>query len=226
VTAVDRALLVVSPHCDDAVFGAGDLIAAHPGAAVVTVFAGDPPDAALRAWDAGCGFRAGDDVMARRRAEDADALSHLDAEPRWLRFRDDQYGRDSDAPTIAQALEPLVDALAPAIVAIPLGLFHRDHVLASDAALLVAARRPRGAWLAFEDAIYRSLPGDLVEGRVAELRARGYRLQPPEGAGHPASARKRHAVACYASQLRGLAVSGRRGHDDAFEPERCWRLGA
>ena len=221
---MDHTLLVVSPHCDDAVFGAGDLIAAHPGTAVVTVFAGAPSDAELRAWDAECGFTTGDDVMARRRAEDADALARLGAQPIWLAFRDDQYGRDGDAPAVAGALEHVVAALAPAIVAIPLGLFHRDHVLASDAGLLVASRRPRVSWLAYEDAIYRALPGDLVESRVAEVRARGYRVEPPEGARHPASALKRRAIACYASQLRGLAVSGRRGHADAFAPERCWRL--
>jgi hypothetical protein len=37
-----------------------------------------------------------------------------------------------------------------------------------------------------------------------------------------AAHRKRDAVACYRSQIRALAT--RRGHADAFEPERYWRV--
>jgi len=35
-------VLVVSPHCDDAVFSCGDFLVAHPRASVVTIFAGRP----------------------------------------------------------------------------------------------------------------------------------------------------------------------------------------
>ena len=36
-------VVVVSPHLDDAVLGCGRFLAVHPGATVVTVFAGNPP---------------------------------------------------------------------------------------------------------------------------------------------------------------------------------------
>jgi len=50
-------LTVISPHLDDAVFGAGELIAAHPGAIVITAFAGIPSGDGLTGWDRDCGFR-------------------------------------------------------------------------------------------------------------------------------------------------------------------------
>ena len=37
-------VVVLSPHFDDAVQGAGLLLARHPGSTVVTVFAGPPPE--------------------------------------------------------------------------------------------------------------------------------------------------------------------------------------
>ena len=85
----------MSPHLDDAVFGCGQWIASSASSIVVTIFAGAPPaDAALTAWDAECGFRGGDDVIAARRAEDRTALARLNATPIWLDFRDEHI----DAP--------------------------------------------------------------------------------------------------------------------------------
>lgn len=219
-------MLVVSPHLDDAVFACADLIAAHPGTRVLTVFTGGPPreDPALRAWDADCGFTAADDVMRLRRAEDRAALAVLGAEPLWLPFRDDQYGRDADAGEIADALIDAVDAVAPSIVVIPLGLFHRDHALTHEAALRVRRRRPAPSWLAYEEAIYRRFPTDPVGARMAALRAADLEVERAALGGWPASALKRRAVACYRSQLAGLATPGRAGHADAFEPERYWHL--
>src|SRR5581483_9049450 len=81
------------------------LLAEQPGAVVFTVFAGGPPAAAaLTPWDADCGFRPGDDVMARRRAEDAAALELVGATPRWLPFRDAQYGEPAAIATIGAAV--------------------------------------------------------------------------------------------------------------------------
>src|SRR4051812_4728612 len=80
-------VMIVSPHLDDAVFGCGELLGARPGSVVVTVFAGAPPTyETVTEWDALAGFRAGDDVMAARRAEDRDALAVLGARPVWLDF--------------------------------------------------------------------------------------------------------------------------------------------
>ena len=65
---------IVSPHLDDAVLGCANFMAAHPGATVVTVFAGNPPEYPtdpMRKWDVQSGFAPGDDVMETRRHEDA-----------------------------------------------------------------------------------------------------------------------------------------------------------
>jgi LmbE family N-acetylglucosaminyl deacetylase len=80
--------VIVSPHLDDAVFGCGSLIAAHPGATVVTVFAGVPPHgAAASDWDhRRCGFASATRAVTRRREEDRVALSLLEARPAWRDF--------------------------------------------------------------------------------------------------------------------------------------------
>ena len=61
-----RRIVVVSPHLDDAVLGCSYLLAAHPGATVVTVFAGRPPEypSPMERWDAICGFVEGDDIFS------------------------------------------------------------------------------------------------------------------------------------------------------------------
>jgi LmbE family N-acetylglucosaminyl deacetylase len=218
-------LLAISPHCDDAVFACGERLCAHPGALVVTVFAGDPPlGHAATPWDRDCGFAPGDDVMAARRAEDRRAFARIGARGAWLPFRDRQYAEPPPVEDIAAALDALLARESPDEVCFPLGLFHSDHVLASDAALRVAARFPRVAWAAYEDALYRGIDG-AVAARVAALRERGFlleRRQQPSDA--ITRARKRAAVACYASQLRGLHTPARLGHEDALAPEALWRL--
>src|SRR5213078_209954 len=89
---LDR-IVVVSPHFDDAVQGAGYLLAGHPGSTVVTVFAGRPPayPATPTEWDAFGGFKPGDDVVAIRQDEDIAALTVLGAAWHWLDFSDHQY---------------------------------------------------------------------------------------------------------------------------------------
>lgn len=218
-------MLVISPHCDDAVFACGERLCTHPGSVVVTVFAADPPlGQPATPWDRDCGFAPGDDVMALRRAEDRRAFARLGARGVWLPFRDRQYGASPPADDIAAALDALVAREVPDEVCFPLGLFHSDHVLASDAAVQVAARHPRIAWLAYEDALYRGIDG-AVPARLAALRERGLtlrRIESPSDA--VARARKRAAVACYRSQLRGLHTPSRPGHRDALAPEAAWRL--
>ena len=98
-------MLVISPHLDDAVFGCGRLIAAHPGSVVVTVFAGVPRDPErLTEWDAACGFRSAAEAVATRRREDQAALALLDATPRWLDFCDSQYDETPALSELAAAL--------------------------------------------------------------------------------------------------------------------------
>src|SRR4030081_1428904 len=86
VTPVElERIVVVSPHMDDAVLGTAQLLSAHPGATVVTVFAGQPPEypEPMTRWDQLAGFASGDDVIAARRDEDTKALTELDPTPVW-----------------------------------------------------------------------------------------------------------------------------------------------
>jgi LmbE family N-acetylglucosaminyl deacetylase len=217
-------LVVVSPHCDDAVFACGDLICAHPGTVVVTVFTAAPRIPWLRSWDRDCGFEAGDDVMHVRREEDRQALALLGARPVWLPFRDDQYGRDADALEVANALSRAIGATAATAVLVPLGLFHRDHQLAHDGAVAARTLHPALNWLVYADALYRALPEDPVGDRLRELTTAGFTMERVLEAGGDASVLKRRAIDCYRSQLRGLATDGRMGHADAFAPETYWRF--
>src|SRR4051794_34790500 len=149
-------LAVISPHLDDAVFGAGELIAAHPGAVVITAFAGVPPGDALTGWDRDCGFSGSRQAMFTRRREDVEALELLGATPCWLPFCDAQYAPSPDESAVRAALALELERHSPDLVAFPLGLFHGDHQLVSRAAQdLVEAGR---IWLAYEDALYRRLP--------------------------------------------------------------------
>jgi LmbE family N-acetylglucosaminyl deacetylase len=215
--------LFLSPHLDDAVFSCGEVIASMPHAVVATVFAGRPPgESAPTSWDVQCGFADGDDVIGARRFEDRQALDTLGAEPMWLDFCDDQYGRTPSADALAETIAGLLAAWQPHAVFSPLGLFHSDHRRTSDAALSVMTRFPVIEWHAYEDAIYRRLPG-LVDQRIASIRQAGFEAQQAGLAITPlAHELKCRAIACYRSQLRALAT--RRGHEDALRPEAYWHI--
>ncbi len=217
-------LAVISPHLDDAVFACGELLAAHPGSVVITVFAARPPNGLpLTPWDAASGFHAGDDVIGQRRAEDRAALSRLDATPLWLEFVDAQYGPSPGEERIASAL---LDALTGAgldTVFVPLGLFHSDHALTHAAALRALRRRPALHWFAYEDAMYRRIDWFLPE-RLRQLARDGFAAEPAGRSDGAALRQKRRAIACYRSQLRALRTPGRPGYADALRPERYWRL--
>jgi LmbE family N-acetylglucosaminyl deacetylase len=222
VSADAAPVIAVSPHLDDAVLGCGALLAARPGATVVTVFAGRPPASMpLPPWDRASGFHDGDDVFGARRREDRAALALLDATPVWLDFLDAQYGASPPLAVVAAALGRALPAQARATLCVPLGLFHSDHALTHAAALTLVARHRAWRWLAYEEPTYRQVPGALPA-RLAALRAAGF--DPVPCAGAPASPRKRRAIACYRSQLRALATPGRPGHAEALAAERYWEL--
>jgi LmbE family N-acetylglucosaminyl deacetylase len=221
---VSGRLVVVSPHLDDGVLGCSALLARHDAAVVVTIFAGRPPASTpLPPWDEAAGFRPGDDVIGARRAEDRAALEVLGARPVWLSFLDSQYGDSPAADAIVPVLESALIDAEPATVCIPLGLFHSDHVLTHAAALRLLRRCRPWRWLAYEEPMYRRVPGALDD-RLASLTSAGIAITrfgtevaPPD---------KPRALACYASQLRALGMPGRPGHADALAPERYWALAA
>ncbi len=211
---------VLSPHLDDAVFGCGDWLAAHPGSRVVTVFAGVPESMRLTDWDRRCGFRSAAQAVAMRRDEDRRALDVLQATTHWLPFFDSQYGTRHARDVVADELRRVFAGRDLHELVVPLGLFHSDHVLAHAAATDALAALGIRSVLAYEDALYRRI-GGLLQARLAVLRERGIEATPakdqPARRGHG----KDDAVRCYASQLRAF---GPHGHDDLDQPERLWRL--
>jgi LmbE family N-acetylglucosaminyl deacetylase len=216
-------ILIVSPHCDDAVFACGSLLQTYSGSTVVTVCAGGPaPDGFLTEWDRSSGFQVDDDVMALRRREDAQALSLLGAHALWLSFYDSQYGNPASPPDVLRALSVVVETVSPHSLFVPLGLFHSDHRLTSEACLALRDWYPEFTWYFYEDALYRCIPDLLLE-RLAHLRSRGIHAR-PVNLGPLADERKRPAVQCYASQLRALTTPGRPGYGDVFLPERYWMI--
>jgi LmbE family N-acetylglucosaminyl deacetylase len=230
VKAIDDPgpIAALSPHLDDAVAGCGALLAAYPGSVVITVFAGVPEASApLTEWDRRCGFADGQAAMTHRVAEDDKALHLLKAQPVRLPFLDDQYVR------VMARSSPKVDKIAPALasalnkaqartVLFPIGLFHGDHVLASDAALSLFRTMQDRHWVAYEDVLYRTKPG-LLHARLVQFYTRGISLTPVGFGLSPNIHRKATAMSAYASQLGELGV--KKGEGDAAAPERYWLLG-
>jgi len=217
-------LIVVSPHLDDGALSCGDLLAEYPGSSVVTAFAGRPAAyPPLTSWDERAGFPPGADVVGARRQEDERALTVLDARPYWLDFPDPQYGVKPTQRDLTDALVAALNETSAGVIVVPLGLFHDDHILTSDAALDALRLRPSLVGLAYAEAIYRPLP-DLLDRRIQMLRETGLVLTDVAAARGAASDLKRRAVSCYASQVRALDRSWDGGAADAFEPERYWQL--
>ncbi len=226
---LDR-LIVVSPHLDDAVLGCARLLAVHPGATVVTVFAGNParyPDS-MRPWDVQSGFGPGDDVMAVRRDEDRAALAVLDATPLHLDFVEYTYN-EGDRPVapdvIASKLIPAVQALDPTLVLAPFGLANPDHDVTHQACMLAREQlAPSVAWWCYEDNGYKHIPG-LLAWRVSSLFRRKVWPTPVCPRVDPTEARKQRAVECYPTQLRALEEDWQIGVKLAAPaPEQYWRL--
>jgi LmbE family N-acetylglucosaminyl deacetylase len=227
-------VIVVSPHLDDAVLSCGQRLAQQPCSIVMTVFTADPPgrfETHPTPWDVACGL-VGTNAVAHRRTEDRHALAALCAQPVWLDVLEEQYDGANDVSNLAERLgRALVSYRDSAdVVVVPLGLWHREHVLVSDACLTVAAEfNDVDQWWLYADVPYATFEeGRLVDARLRDLRAEGWCLNPnPDEAiaspcGSPTSERKWRALSCYASQLRAL---GGPRIEVAASREHYWRLG-
>src|SRR5215475_10737671 len=218
---MDATWTVISPHLDDAVFSCGQWLAEHPGSVVVTVFAGLPAATPTPTeWDARCGFASGTDAVATRRAEDHRALALLGAQPLWLEFEDSQYGSETDKRDIAATLRDILWTRDQERVLIPLGLFHTDHYLAHESAIVALRALGARCALAYEDSLYRGIPG-LLQERLAALLSNGRQATPARDQAHVCGPLKNQAVLAYASQLRAF---GPNGFTDTRRPERIWRI--
>ena len=234
------ALGVVSPHLDDAVLSCAQVLGAHPGSVVVTVFSGGPGVVdPLPPWDESAGFGPGDDVTAARRHEDEAALAALGARAVHLglwdhQYRNPSYGYEEPAGGLDEAVDT---ALAAAIGAhdsiatwlVPLGILHPDHRATAAAALRLARRRPELGWLVYEELPYHVAYGREAAKAAARLEQAGFTLEHVAPGTGPAPATgpsyrqvgKVAAIRCYASQVPALGE----GVDQAVAgPEVLHRL--
>ncbi|MCI1748725.1 MAG: glycosyltransferase [Acidipropionibacterium sp.] len=88
--AAGAAVLVLSPHLDDAMFSCAELIRrTRPD--VWTVFAGDPEPPVTTSWDRSCGFPDSHSLVTQRRREDFDTFEGTGAQVRHLDMLDGAY---------------------------------------------------------------------------------------------------------------------------------------
>ncbi|MGE5450685.1 MAG: PIG-L family deacetylase [Acidobacteriota bacterium] len=216
-------MVIVSPHLDDAVFACANLLAAHPGSTVITVFAGCPSeDAPLPDWDARCGFQSPQEAVMARREEDRTALSILGARPVWLDFLDSQYNQSPMPQEVSRALLHALSDIDVKSVVLPIGLFHSDHLVVHDAAMSALCGLDVGDvnLHLYEDVPYRAIQG-LLQQRLNMLVTQGVVATPSSLPSAQDPTIKARAVAAYASQLSGL---GAKSLADLVRPERLWDL--
>jgi LmbE family N-acetylglucosaminyl deacetylase len=219
-------IAALSPHPGDAVAGCGAVLAAVPGSSVVTVFAGVPDAAApLTDEDRRRGYGDGQAAMKARLGEDDKALHLLKAQPLRLPFLDDRYVRVLElahpkVDKIAHALQGVLEKTRAHTILFPVGLFHQDQILVSDAALSLFAAMPGRRWIAYEDVLYGAKPG-VLHARLVQFFTRGISLTP---VGFPSTNthRKATATSAYASQAPEPAAGKDAGKTAA--PERYWLL--
>lgn len=212
--------LIVSPHLDDAVLSVGQLMAGRPAMTVATVFSGIPRDCdMLTTYDRDCGFGSAAQAVSARRDEDRNALRHLDAHAAWLDFPDHQYDQPANEAAIVDALDAVVDDVAPTLLIGPLGLIHEDHYAARRAFQRLATTSGIEAWI-YEDLPYRVLWPEEVPEALAWWKGMGHR--PELGfIGTGPLERKRWAISAYTSQLWALEALNEHAY---LVPERLWRL--
>ena len=215
-------IMVLSPHYDDAVFSCGHLLGILPGSVVVTVCTAKPENGdTLTDWDERCGFTSATQAMSARSLENREALNALGATGVELSFLDSQYlqTKRNSVDLLSDTLLSIIRERQPKSVFVPLGLFHDDHLLVSDVALMLEHRANGLQWYAYADIPYNK-NAEQVEQRIAQLSERGIQCEPYPFA--LTSEHKARAVNAYRSQFRGL------GHEDGNaimqHQEQYWQL--
>lgn len=211
-------IVVVSPHLDDAVLSVGAWLSWHPGARIVTVFAGVPDrDIPTPGWDIKCGFMAAREAMLARRSEDVRATMMLAASFTHCGLLDGQY-REGAYPDgiIDAAVVGALWGLSPSMVVVPLGIGHDDHIALGAACRRVLAGAPYTV-VAYEENPYRvEMPDQAVHTLDALAYARWYSDAPPDP--RLAAEAKRRALSRYASQMWAIPAWAQ------DVPERMWTI--
>lgn len=212
-------LVAVSPHLDDAILSAGQVLLGHVNPIVLTVFAGHPADPAARnTYDIKCGYPDGADPVACRQVEDVEACRIICARPWHLDFKDAGY-RDAAAPQalgMAARLCDTIERLRAGRVLAPLGISHPDHIATSNAALGAAIALGLPLWF-YEELPYRVMDPEAAAARRDRLERAGNTLQ-ADFIGTGPIETKEQAIACYRSQLWAL------DWHCLLVPERVWRV--
>jgi len=227
---VNRVYNVISPHLDDAALSCALLLAANPGSAVITIFAGGPSSVRpLTTWDRMARyFPDGADVSGIRRGEDISASALVRARPVHLaywdrQYRNDQYGYQGPAEEElgAAITAELLSREAADYWVRPLGLGHPDHRLAAEVGLMLA-ERGAGEFYLYEELPYAVELKSEVANRKRYLAERGFVLK-EDPAIDIADDRdlKSAVIRCHASQRRLLR---RRVWRARRQPERVWKL--
>jgi LmbE family N-acetylglucosaminyl deacetylase len=214
-----RPALIVSPHLDDAVLSAGQVMAGRPNMTVATVFAGVPARAdQLTSFDTSCGFANAEHAVRVRRHEDRAALGHFAAHAEWFEFPDGQYGEPADEADIVAQLLATVRRLNPNLLIGPLGLVHPDHLIVRRAYQALVDATGIEAWV-YEDVPSRVLWPEEVPDALAWWNTAGYK--PEFGfVGTGPLEKKDDALGCYSSQHWWM---GEHWHA-CLVRERLWRL--
>lgn len=145
-------VLVLSPHLDDALFSASEIIR-RGEVEVWTVFAGEPDPPMTTTWDRAAGFADSREQIVARRLEDEAAFAGTKAVARHLPCLDGAYTtperRVEDLEQLSRELlawvgshpEQQVSVVIPACAGIPVAESHVGHAL-KDLGRLAALPKP------------------------------------------------------------------------------------
>lgn len=210
-------VIVVSPHLDDAVFSAGNILAHETNAKVVTIFAGDIESTGATQYDYAAGFASSAEAMQIRKEEDRRATAALGVQYEHMPFHDVQYGL-AQKPTLMKRM--LAETLREAdVIYGPLGLKHPDHVKARELVINYWLNHREKQLYLYEDLPYRVIePIDAQNALVALYDAYGIKVE--YNTPLPVSQQKVLAVHQYASQMNTGDITPY----TVLVPERIWRV--
>ena len=125
---------------------------------------------------------------------------------------------------LVEAIRRTLNEHSPENVFFPLGIFHSDHTLVSNACLALIDVMPYTAFHAYEDVPYRQRQ-EAVSERIGELTNSGYALSPTTDMG----ARSMHSARMSRSSEKPLpptraSCAHSQGQSALYSTEMYWRL--